>query len=81
MPRYYFDVRDGLDLYVDEDGMDLPDMDTAMGEARRALADMVRDNLRTDRADALSIAIRDGAEGPVILSVQLTTLRPDHPEP
>ena len=77
MPRYYFDVRDGQDLFVDEDGMDLPDMDSAIAEARRALADMVRDNLRTERADAISIAIRDGAEGPVVLAVNLTTIHPD----
>jgi hypothetical protein len=76
MPRYYFDVRDGDDMFVDDDGMDLPDMDTAIGEARRALADMVRDSLRSEGAESVSIAIRDGAEGPVILSVSLQTSHP-----
>lgn len=76
MPRYYFDVRDGEELFVDDDGMELPDMDTAIGEARRALADMVRDSLRSAGPESVSIAIRDGAEGPVILSVNLLTRHP-----
>ena len=81
MPRYYFDVSDGAELFIDDDGMELPDMPTAINEARRALADMVRDSLRSDGADAVSIAIRDGADGPVIISVNLTTVRPEHPKP
>lgn len=77
MPLYYFDVRDGNDLFVDHDGVELPDMQAAIGEARRALADMVRDTFREIGADSVSIAIRDGADGPVILSVSLTTRHPD----
>lgn len=77
MPRYHFDVRDGQDVFIDEDGMDLPDLDTAIGEARRTLADMMRDSLRNDGGDALSIAIRAGAGGPVIVSASVTTSRPD----
>ena len=81
MPRYYFDVSDGAELFIDDDGMELPDMPTAIGEARRALADMMRDSLREDGADAVSIAIRDGADGPVIISVNLTTVHPDNTKP
>jgi hypothetical protein len=77
MPRYHFDIRDGQDVFTDDDGMDLPDMDTAIGEARRTLADMMRDSLRNDGGDALSIAIRAGADGPVIVSVRFNTSRPD----
>lgn len=72
MPRYFFDVQDGEGAFVDETGIELPDMEAAIREARRALADMVRDTLREPMRDTLSIAIR-GAEGPVMLSVTLTT--------
>ena len=74
MPRYFFDVCDAEGAYVDEVGIELDDMETAIREARRALSDMMRDTLREGARDALSINIRDGADGPVMLSVNLTTV-------
>jgi hypothetical protein len=71
MPRYYFDVEDGQGVHTDDVGLDLPNMDAAIVEARRALADMTRETLMAD--GALSIVIRDGLEGPVNLVVSLTT--------
>ena len=76
MPKYFFDVQDGDGVFIDDAGMELPDMDTAIREARRALADMMRDALRDQSGQAVVIRIRDGAEGPVILSVSLTTELP-----
>lgn len=76
MPRYYFDVHDGEGVFKDDLGMELPDMDTAITEARRALADMVRDALREPDGQGVAVAIRDGDDGPVLLSVTLTTQRP-----
>jgi hypothetical protein len=72
MPRYFFDIHDSEGTFIDDVGVDLPDMDAAIREARRALADIVRDSLREPMRDPLSIAIRDGADGPVVLSVTLT---------
>ncbi|QQR37633.1 hypothetical protein JI749_08530 [Devosia oryziradicis] len=77
MPHYFFDIHDGEGVFTDEVGMDLPDMDTAIREARRALADMVRDALRDQDGAKVLICIRDGADGPVMLSVSLTTDRPN----
>jgi cobalamin biosynthesis protein CbiD len=76
MPRYFFDIQDGEGVFVDDNGMELPDMETAIREARRALADMVRDVLREQSAQEVLIRIRDGADGPVVLSVTLTTEKP-----
>lgn len=76
MSTYFFDVQDGDGVFLDETGMELADMDAAIREARRALADMVRDGLRDQAEQRLSIRIRDGAEGPVILSVTTATLTP-----
>ena len=73
MPRYYFDVRDGDGVFVDDVGVELSDMDTAIREARKAIADMVRDALREQSGDQISILVRDGADGPVLITVKLTT--------
>ena len=76
MPHYFVDVQDTDGLFLDDVGMELPDMDTAIREARRALADMVRDALKDQLGEGVLIRIRDGADGPVILSVTLTTELP-----
>ena len=78
MPQYYFDVQDSDGWFVDEVGMELADMDSAIREARLAIADMMRDALRGQSDEGILIRIRDGADGPVLLSVTLTTeLPPD----
>lgn len=76
MPRYFFDVHDKQGVHRDEVGLDFPDMDAAILEARRALADMTRESLIADNTTDLSILIRDGDEGPVNLAVTMTTERP-----
>lgn len=76
MPRYYFDVQDDDGWSVDEVGIELPDMDSAIREARRAIADMMRDALREQSGEGILIRIRDGADGPVLISVTLTTELP-----
>jgi hypothetical protein len=76
MPRYYFDVHDRQGVHSDEVGLEFANMDAAIIEARRALADMTRESLITDGATDLSIVIRDGDDGPVNLVVTMTTERP-----
>ena len=76
MPRYFFDIRDGTGVHTDDVGLDLADMNTAIVEARRALADMTRETLLGSDDTQLDILIRDGADGPVKLAVSLTTERP-----
>ena len=73
MPRFFFDVNDGEDIFIDNAGIELPDMDAAIREARRALADMIRDAMRGVDGDRVSIRIRDGSEGPILLEVNFTT--------
>lgn len=80
MPHYYFDVHDKDGIFHDEVGLDLPDMETAITEARRALADMTKEMLIGVGAEGIQIIIHDGANGPVRLSVSLETTRLDgHP--
>jgi hypothetical protein len=77
LPRYYFDVTDSSGVHTDEVGLELPDMDAAIMEARRALADMTRESLVERNPPSLRIHIRDGADGPVNLVVSMTTERPN----
>lgn len=79
MPRYYFDVRDGDGSFVDDVGVELPDMHTAVKEARKAIADMVRDALRDADGSEISILVRDGADGPILITVTMTTEDQEHP--
>ncbi|WP_309493975.1 hypothetical protein [Bradyrhizobium arachidis] len=46
MTRYYFDVRDGDTLAIDEEGMELRDLAAAQAEAAESFADVVRDVAR-----------------------------------
>jgi hypothetical protein len=49
MTRYYFDLRDGNELVIDEEGMELRDTQAAQEEAGRALAGFAGDAMRVDR--------------------------------
>jgi hypothetical protein len=76
MPRYYFDVTDDNGPHTDDVGLELPDMDAAILEARRALADMKRESLNGHDHTNLKIRIRDGDDGPVDVQVSMKTERP-----
>jgi hypothetical protein len=69
MKCYYFDLRDGDDLYQDEEGMELPDIASVQEEAARALADMARDSVHGNPANRLghrlAIEVRDD-RGPML---------------
>jgi hypothetical protein len=41
--RFYFDVREGAEITVDEEGVELPQVDSALMMARMAAAEMARD--------------------------------------
>jgi hypothetical protein len=38
VPRYFFDIRDGENLFVDEEGLSFPDFESAQREAAEAAA-------------------------------------------
>jgi hypothetical protein len=48
MAHYYFDLRDGEELVVDEEGMELRNMRAVQDEAARALAGFAWDAMRLD---------------------------------
>jgi hypothetical protein len=49
MPRYFFHVRDGDDLILDREGLELPDLDSALEECRS----LVRTVLNEDQHRAI----------------------------
>ena len=52
MPRFFFDIHDGEDFTPDRQGVDLDDLDAAKEEAKKALRDIVWDELPVgDRRD------------------------------
>lgn len=69
MRRFYFDLRDGEALAVDEEGTELPDTETAQEEAARSLAAMARNVIQAKAANtlchAMAIEVRDDS-GPVL---------------
>ena len=67
MRRYYFDIREGDEIFPDEEGLELSTIEKVQEEAARSLADMARDAVRTLGGDSqqLSIEVRDDG-GPVL---------------
>jgi hypothetical protein len=68
MPRYYFNVRDGYDLDEDDEGVELPDLETARAEAQ-ATVEELRDELGPE-AQNIQLEITD-EEGHRLFTVSL----------
>jgi hypothetical protein len=67
MKRYYFDLRDGDAVSVDEEGLELPDIEAVQEEAARSLVDMAKDAVRGRRFNGfgrgMEVEVRD-EDGP-----------------
>ena len=63
MRRYYFDLVDGSDVSPDEEGMELPDVQSAQEEAALALAGLkeMRSNGPRVSLNEIAIDVRDNA--------------------
>lgn len=59
MKRYFFDIREGDELAVDEEGILLPDIEAAEIEAAKSLADVVRDRASANTSRQVTIEVRD----------------------
>ena len=69
MSRYYFDVFDGSSTTRDDEGIELPTLEAALHEARRAAAEMAKEAIFEGSAGPLEVAIRDRAEGQALFRV------------
>lgn len=72
--KYYFDIRDGADLSVDQVGVELPNDDAAKHQATLALTDMARDDLPADgdvRRISIHVRTMTGARFDVSLDYEV----------
>ena len=76
MPHYFFDIRDNEGVHRDDIGLELPNIQAAIIEGRRALSEMNNDISHIDN-QVLEIVIRDHGEGPVRLALSVTTEKLD----
>ena len=77
MPRYYFHIRNVDDVALDEEGTDLPDLNTvcrqALASARELLANAIKEG-KEPISESVVIADANGQE---LMSVPLTQALPN----
>ena len=74
MPRFYFDVADGTETAIDEDGLDLPDLKTARSNALAALKKIAGAELPDGDERDFQVCIRDEARQQVLLRAHFCDL-------
>ncbi|MCK1515092.1 hypothetical protein IVB22_21500 [Bradyrhizobium sp. 190] len=65
MKRYYFDVRDGSQFIHDDEGVELPNIESARQEATTALSEMAREWVRGGPQHRMAVEVRDD-HGPIL---------------
>ncbi|KQP80647.1 hypothetical protein [Methylobacterium sp. Leaf117] len=71
MPRLYFDFNDGRSRFVDEEGIDLPDVKAGRAEVLRTLAEIAKDALPKSDQQAFTASIRNSS-GEMVYSAKVT---------
>ncbi|MCE4225264.1 hypothetical protein HCU64_16030 [Methylobacterium sp. C25] len=70
MPRYFFDIHDGMDA-IDNEGLELPDLETAQGEAVLAASNyVVSPKTLSEKGGAVIVVVRDGPDN-VVMTARL----------
>jgi hypothetical protein len=75
--RFYFDVREGAEITVDEEGVELPQVDSALMMARMAAAEMARDVFATGKIDQLTVEVRTAER---VIARAIVYLRLEYPD-
>ena len=61
MPRFFFDSHDGEDFTPDREGVDLEDLEAAKEEAKKALRDIIWDELPVGGRRDFTVDVKDVA--------------------
>ncbi|WP_063694839.1 DUF6894 family protein [Bradyrhizobium stylosanthis] len=78
MARYYFDLRDGTELFPDEEGVQLLTLQAAEMEAMRALGGMVQQLEPKAEGRDMAIEVRN-EDGPLFqVALVFAIRRPKH---
>ena len=72
MPRYRFNVHDGLGLVEDEEGCELPDAESARGEAVKGARSLIAEDVLHGRLDLAGRVDVLDSEGRLLFSVSFT---------
>jgi hypothetical protein len=59
MPRFFFDVREGIRFAPDDEGLEFPDLDTAEREAATTAAEIGRELLPKGVARCVTVEVRN----------------------
>lgn len=76
MPRFYFDIRDRTGTRFDVEGIVFDDLDAARTDARRALAEMIADDITKSGTGSICIEIRTDSGISIVEVVGATDDRP-----
>ena len=79
MTRYYFDVYDGKDVSLDDEGYELGSHDAAWAEAARSIAEMARDKIPESGNDGRQLAIEVRTDKGPVLAVRVLFEARGHP--
>jgi hypothetical protein len=68
MSRYYFNLREDDELIPDDEGVELPTMESAREEAIRGLADCARDAICNAARSEVAVEVLDGERKPLFIA-------------
>ena len=71
MPRFFFDIHDGEEFTPDRQGLDLDSLEAAKDEARKALPDIVKDEMPDGDQRDFTVDVKDAA-GQIVWRVTLS---------
>jgi hypothetical protein len=81
MPRFFFDIREGVRFVVDEDGVELPSIGAAEHQAAEAAAEIGRDLLPKGCARSITVEVRNEYGQRIITATVTLALDRVDPEP
>ena len=68
MSRYYFNLREDDELVPDDEGVELPTIESAREEAIRGLADCARDSICNVARSEVAVEVLDGERKPLFIA-------------
>ncbi|MGE5271224.1 MAG: DUF6894 family protein [Thiohalocapsa sp.] len=81
MPRFYFDVREGVTFSADNEGVELVDLDAAERHAAEGAAEIGRDLLPKGGHRSVTVEVRNEHGQRVVTATVILALDRVHPEP